>query len=84
MLLVQLTQDLANQLDALTYWADGSHWSHLQSAIDWSVLAQKQFDTDVFANTRAWFANFIESGQVWALIIGFVVGYILRSLTSYG
>lgn len=27
--------------------------------------------------------NFIESGQVWALGIGFVLGYIFRSLTSY-
>jgi hypothetical protein len=31
---------------------------------------------------NAW-NNFIQSGQVWALIIGFIIGYVFRSITSY-
>jgi hypothetical protein len=51
-------------------------------AIDSSVLAQ--FETDVFKPVRGFFNYFIQSGQVWALLIGTVVGYLFRSLTSYG
>ena len=27
--------------------------------------------------------NFIESGQVWALLIGVVLGYAIRGMTTY-
>lgn len=47
-----------------------------------TVLAQ-QFDQDILGDMgNAWNA-FIESGQVWALIIGLVVGYMIRGLTAY-
>jgi hypothetical protein len=47
------------------------------------VLAQEQFDQDIIADLGNAFAYFIESGQVWALIVGFVLGYMLRSVTTY-
>jgi hypothetical protein len=47
-------------------------------------LAAQQFNTDVFAATRGWFDNFLKTGQVWALIMGFVLGFVLRGMTSYG
>ena len=46
------------------------------------VLAQ-QFDQDILGDMGALWNTFIESGQVWALIIGVVVGYMVRSLTAY-
>ncbi len=49
---------------------------------DWSLLAQ-QFDQDVFAGFRDAFSNFIESGQVWALLIGVIIGYFLKSVFTY-
>jgi hypothetical protein len=30
----------------------------------------------------AW-THFIDSGQVWAMIIGIVLGYLIRNLTAY-
>ncbi|WP_143467719.1 hypothetical protein [Leptolyngbya ohadii] len=48
-----------------------------------TLLAQ-QFETDVFRNARVAFNNFIKSGQAWALAVGFVIGYIVRGLTTYG
>ncbi|NJL35524.1 MAG: hypothetical protein HC899_01330 [Leptolyngbyaceae cyanobacterium SM1_4_3] len=63
-------------------WSEVWH-RYWQSPIDWSLLAQ-QFETDVFADFRSAFNNFMESGQVWALIIGLILGYLIRSLTSYG
>lgn len=53
------------------------------SPSDWILLAQ-QFDTDPFSGVREWFSNLIATGQIWALIIGFIVGYLFRGLTSYG
>jgi len=46
------------------------------------VLAQ-QFDQDVMADLGNAMTYFIESGQVWALLIGFVLGYMLRGVTTY-
>ena len=67
----------------LTAWGEaGQHGFLWHSSMDWSLLAQ--FDTDVFRPVREFINNFIESGQVWALIIGLILGYILKSLTSYG
>jgi hypothetical protein len=39
--------------------------------------------TDLFSSVSQAWDNFIRTGQVWALIIGFFVGYIFRSITSY-
>jgi hypothetical protein len=41
----------------------------------------KQFD--VMADMQNAFQNFVESGQVWALLIGIFFGYLFKSLTSY-
>jgi len=46
------------------------------------VLAQ-QFDQDILADLGGAFNHFIESGQVWALVIGLVLGYLIRGLTAY-
>lgn len=47
-----------------------------------AVIAQ-QFDQDILGDIQAGFENFVESGQVWALFIGLVIGYLIRSITAY-
>jgi hypothetical protein len=32
---------------------------------------------------RAW-AQLVKTGQLWAMIIGFILGYMIRSFTSFG
>ncbi|NCJ06804.1 hypothetical protein GS597_09840 [Synechococcales cyanobacterium C] len=51
-------------------------------AIQNVILAQAFEDNLGTTMQRAW-SNFIESGQVWALLIGVVLGYLFRSLTAY-
>jgi hypothetical protein len=46
------------------------------------VLAQ-QFDQDVLGDMRNIWNNFVESGQLWALLFGIVLGYMIRNLTAY-
>jgi len=54
-------------------------WPH-GSELEW--LAQVSGDS-LFDNFEGAFNHFVQSGQVWALIIGLILGYLLRSLTAY-
>ncbi len=47
-----------------------------------TLLAQSIEDPDVLGQMEKAWNNFIDSGQVWALLIGLVIGYMFRSLTS--
>jgi len=48
------------------------------------IVAQAVRDADLMGQMQKSFNNFVQSGQIWALLIGLVVGYMFRSLTSYG
>ena len=59
--------------------------------IDWVTVANthelvlaQQFEQTLGQDVAAWFENFVESGQVWALVIGFILGYLFKGLTSFG
>ncbi len=83
MLLLHFAQQISPYVADPHLWGELSpQWFSHHSAIDWNLLAQ--FNTDVFAGTRAYFNNFVKSGQVWALLIGIVLGYLFRGFTTYG
>ena len=47
-----------------------------------SLLAQQIEDPDILGQIEdAWF-NFIDSGQVWALLIGMFFGYTFKGFTG--
>ncbi|MEA5509349.1 hypothetical protein VB715_06180 [Crocosphaera sp. UHCC 0190] len=46
------------------------------------LFAQRIEDPDIIGKFQKSWRNFIESGQVWALGIGFVIGYMFRSFTA--
>ena len=48
-----------------------------------TVFAQAIEDPDVLGKMQDAWTNFIDSGQVWALLIGLFIGYVFRSFTSY-
>lgn len=48
-----------------------------------TFLAQQIKDPQVLEKIKDAYDNFIESGQVWALVIGFIFGYIFRTFTGY-
>lgn len=54
-----------------------SHWH----SVHWPVLAQNVTDPDVLGQIQRWFNNLIKSGQLWALLIGLILGYIIRGIT---
>ncbi|MBN3872550.1 MULTISPECIES: hypothetical protein [unclassified Nostoc] len=67
-----------------------SHYSDLISQLFWQLpvnltaLAQTITDPDVMGQIQKAWSHFIQTGQVWALLIGLVIGYMIRNLTSYG
>jgi hypothetical protein len=46
------------------------------------VLAQ-QFDQDILGDMVNIWNNFVDSGQLWALLFGIVLGYMIRNLTAF-
>ena len=47
------------------------------------LFAQQIEDPDLLGNLQRSWKNFVETGQIWALGIGFVLGYMFRSFTSF-
>ncbi|PZU96497.1 MAG: hypothetical protein DCE90_09270 [Pseudanabaena sp.] len=57
------------------------HIADLYSYIHMDLVAQ-QFNQDVMGDLAKGWNNFVKSGQIWALMIGVVVGYLFRSITN--
>ncbi|MBR8837389.1 MAG: hypothetical protein DSM106950_26115 [Stigonema ocellatum SAG 48.90 = DSM 106950] len=53
-------------------------------SVNWTVVAQQITDPDVLGQIQNAFNHFVKTGQVWAMLIGLVVGYMIRNLTTYG
>lgn len=70
---------------SLVVLADGSFMSEgLSQVSTQSLVLAQQFDQDILGDINKAFGNFVDSGQIWAMLIGFVIGYVFKSLTSYG
>lgn len=52
------------------------------SAVTTPIIAQ-QFEQDFFSSSGKILGDFVESGQLWALLIGVVIGYVIRGITTY-
>ncbi|MEH2127468.1 hypothetical protein [Nostoc sp.] len=67
-----------------------SHYSDFISQFFWhlpvnlTALAQTITDPNVMGQMQKAWSHFIQTGQVWALLIGVIIGYMIRNLTSYG
>ncbi|NEQ37136.1 MAG: hypothetical protein F6K40_13020 [Okeania sp. SIO3I5] len=45
----------------------------------WQIFAQ-QLDVDLWADVQEAWSNFIECGQVWALLVGLIIGWMVKSM----
>ena len=55
-----------------------------QSVLDSLVIAQNVTDPNILGQMQQAFSHFVKTGQVWALLIGLVIGYVIRNISSYG
>lgn len=49
-----------------------------------TIVAQQITDPNLIGQMQKAFNHFVQTGQVWALLIGLCIGYMIRNLTSYG
>ena len=69
-----------------------SHYTQVFSAMSqmlWQLplhgtLAQSIKDPDLLGQWQKAFDHFIQTGQVWALLIGIFIGFLVKSMTSFG
>ncbi|MBD2346146.1 hypothetical protein [Anabaena subtropica] len=52
--------------------------------INLTVVAVNITDPNVVGQMQKVWHNFVQTGQIWALLIGVVIGYMFRNLTKYG
>jgi hypothetical protein len=48
--------------------------------MDWMVFAQQEQQPDLITNVSNAWRTFVESGQVWALLIGIFIGWFFRGI----
>ncbi|MEL6382433.1 MAG: hypothetical protein AAFQ89_08165 [Cyanobacteria bacterium J06626_18] len=53
------------------------------TAQSYVAVVVAQSEGDVLSDIGGAFRGFYESGQLWALLIGLVLGYIVRGITTY-
>jgi hypothetical protein len=56
--------------------------NHLPTGLGWFALIEGK-DTDIMYQIQNGFDVFIKTGRAWALVIGFVLGYVFKGFTSY-
>jgi fructose-specific phosphotransferase system IIC component len=79
-MLVQVVQDfIGGGLGDIGLQVIGTY----MSISDQALIAQ-YVDVNVFDDIGSFLENFVSSGQIWALVIGFILGYLIKGLTSYG
>ncbi len=54
------------------------------TATSTTPIIGQHFDQDLIGSTGKTLHQFYASGQLWALLIGIVLGYALKSMFSYG
>jgi len=76
-------------MDTFEFYGTDLYAAHLDASatanqsIGTPVIAQ-YFDQDLIGSTGKTLNAFYESGQLWALLIGIVLGYAFKSFSSYG
>jgi hypothetical protein len=48
------------------------------------VLAYQVRETNLWGQVQSAWNHFVQTGQIWALIIGLILGYFIKGFTSFG
>jgi hypothetical protein len=82
---------IVNGIQTLTNWLlVPAQWNEMMAIwlsklpFSWIVIAQNISDPDLGGRVQRAWDHFIKTGQVWAMLIGFFLGYAIKSFTSFG
>ena len=82
-MVVEGMQAVPTLLNHITPWHNTLGGLSHQLSVNWLVLAQEVNNPDVIGQmVNAW-NNFVKTGQIWAFLIGLILGYVFRSFTSF-
>jgi hypothetical protein len=82
-MLISMMQDMTTWLIGLTHWTDLLQTIHWHLPLDFAFM-EKPLEVDLGGDVQRAFNNFVKTGQVWAFLIGLILGYMFRTFTSYG
>ena len=82
-MVVEGIQAVPTLLNQISPWHSALGGLSHQLSVDWLVLAQDVKNVDVLGQIVGAWNHFVKTGQVWALLIGVIVGYVFRSFTSF-
>lgn len=71
-------------LSMMNYFSDAMSQLLWYLPVNASMLAQEIKDPNVVGQIQHFWTQFLHTGQGWALLIGFIIGYMIRNLTTYG
>lgn len=81
-MVLNLIQEMTPGLATLTSGSESVRLFILKTLCNGAVLAQQVSQTTLFSDVQKFWNNFVQSGQIWALIIGIVIGYGIRNITA--
>jgi hypothetical protein len=83
-MMTHLLMDLPTWTSGVTHAGDMLQTLHWHMPDDWMVLAQQFKEPDFTGDVGKAWGHFVKTGQIWALLVGLVVGYLVKALTSFG
>lgn len=81
-MIVEAAPDMVNWFVNVNVWHDPMH-ALVTHTMDGTVLAQ-QFNQDLIADMQKAFNHFVKSGQIWAFLLGIILGYMVKTFTTFG
>ncbi len=82
-MIIEGMQVVPTFLNHISPWHDVLGGLSHQLSVDGLVLAQLKTNTDLFGNVGSAWNNFVKTGQLWALLIGIVIGYVFKGFTTF-
>lgn len=82
-MVVEGIQAVPTLLNQISPWHNVLGELSHQLSVDWLVLAQDVSNVDALGQMVGAWNHFVKTGQVWALLIGLIIGYVFRSFTSF-
>jgi hypothetical protein len=83
-MIIHVAQEMTTYLAGMTHSSDLLSTLHWHIPSDWLVLAQQFKEPDFAGDISKSFNHFVKTGQIWAFGIGIVLGYLVKTFTSYG
>lgn len=83
-MLLHVLQDMSVWLTHGSLVSEAARSLHIDISLDHVVLATQFKQTDLVGDLQRAFDNFVKTGQAWAFLIGLVLGYMLKTFTSFG